>query len=167
MSFGKLIMPIILRYLTNRANDSGFTAQAKFLNAVTDTVKKEISELILKIVLGLVATSVLIYSLVILGQHFHAYLLLYNNGPLLAVLFFVLLSAACVFTVFKLFYQRQTSTDPFEFLLSKDQKHFSVENIYNNFISGLADGLREHQTEEKTSHKNIEDTGFKYSDTTH
>lgn len=167
MSFSKLIMPILMRYLTNRASHSGFTTQAKFLSAVTDVVKKEISELILKIVFGLVATGVLIYSLVILGQHFHAYLLLYNNGPLLAVLFFTLLSAACVYVVFKLFYQKHTSTDPFEFLLSKDNKHFSVEAIYNNFMSGLTDGLREHQAEEKTSHKKIEDADFKYSDTTH
>ena len=167
MSFSKLFMPILMQYFTSRTNDSGLTTQAKFLNAVTDTVKKEISELILKIVFGLVATGVLIYSLVILGQHFHAYLLLYNNGPLLAVLFFTLLAAACVFVVFKLFYQKQTSKDPFEFLLSKDQKQFSVEKIYNNFMSGLTDGLREHQVEEKTSHKNIEAADFKYSDTTH
>lgn len=167
MSFSKYLLPIILQFFSSRINNSNLSSQTVMLNALTDTLKKEISGYILKVVFGLVATGVLIYSLVVLGQHFQTYLLLYNNGPTFSVLFFSLLAVVCVFTVFKLFYKKETSKDPFAAAASKEEKQSNIRAVYSNFMSGMVDGLREGH-EEKSRHKQIDDRDYnKYSDATH
>ena len=166
MSFSKYILPILMQFFTSRNNDSGLSSQSLFLKAVTTTVKKEISGLILKIIFACVVTGVLIFSLIILGQHFQTYLLLSNNGILFSVLFFSLVAIACVFAVVQLFNQKAPLQDPFEFL-AKGEKHFSISTVYNNFMDGLADGLSEEQTEEFANSKKTEEPKYKYSGPIH
>ena len=168
MFFNKYLLPIVSHFYKTRRQNSSMSSQASLINIVTDTVKREISRIILKIVFGLVATGVLIYSLIVLGQHLQFYLLVYENGPFLSVLFFSLLAIGCAFILFKLFHKKETEGDPLSKLFSSDEAKFRIGKIYENFISGLADGIRESNAAEKREQEKIasfEDTD--YSDTTH
>ena len=166
MSFGKIIFPILMQFFAFRKSDSGLSSQALLLNAITATFKKEISGIILKVAFGLVATGVLIYSLVTLGQYFHAYLLKFESGILLSVLFFIFLSGTCIFAVFKLFYEKKDQTDPFESLFSKsDEKNLGIQKIFANFMDGLNNGMS--KAEESSSSDKAEEADYKHSGTTH
>ena len=167
MSFTKFILPIIMQFFSSRNSDTGMSSQALFLKAVTVTVKKEISGLILKIAFGLVATGVLIYSLVMLGQYVHTFLLLYNDGVLFSVLFFSLISIICVFAVVKLFYQKETAKDPFEAFSLTGNSGFSLEKIYSNFMTGLHTSLEQNEAEQSASTKKNEADNYIYPDTAH
>ncbi len=168
MFFNKYIVPILTHFFKTRRQNSNMNSQASLLNIATETVKREISKIILKIVFGLVATGVLIYSLIVLGQHLQFYLLVYENGPLLSVLFFSILAVVCALILFKLFHKKETEEDPFSKIFSSEEAKFRIGKIYENFISGLADGIRESNATEKRQKEkiaNFEDAD--YSDTTH
>lgn len=167
MIFSKYLLPILSHFFSARSHKLKLSMQASVLNAVTDTVKKEISRLFLKIVFGLVATGVLIYSLVVLGQHLQFYLLLYDNGPLFSILFFSALSVVCMFLLFKLFYKKVAEEDPFSTLFSTDEAKFRLGKIYENFMSGLADGIRQQSESEKPSNKKIDESNKNLSETVH
>lgn len=144
MSISKYVLPIVSNFLSARSQNSKINSQSTMLKVVTEAVKKEISMLVLKIVFGLVATGVLIYSLIVLGQHLQFYLLLYNNGTVLSVLFFSIVSVVCVFLLLKLFHKKNVAEeDPFLKLFSGDEAKFRLGKIYEQFMSGMAEGIRE------------------------
>lgn len=142
MSFGKVIFSTFLKFFSDRNKNSILNSQALFLDAILAAVKKEISDLILKISVALVAVSVVIYSLIVIGQHFHAYMLIYEKGILFSVLFFSLLAIGCGFIIFKLFYEQDYRQNIFETLFSKkNSQNFNFEKLYTLFIEGLNEGL--------------------------
>lgn len=170
MLFSKYILPIVSHFMAARGQNSHLSTQASMMHAVTDTVKKEISRLFLKIVFGLVATGVLIYSLIVLGQHAQYYMMLYDNGPLLSVLFFILVSALCAFILFKLFHKKEAEEDPFSSIFSSDETKFRLGKIYANFMAGLAEGLQEapeRPPQERSTRIKIDEANASVADTVH
>lgn len=157
----KLLMPflpLIMEFLTGRKDHGGLTAQVQLLSLVSSEVKKQLSSLILKIAAGLVATGVLIYSLIVLGQYFHAYLLTFENGPVFSSIFFAIVSVACIAGLFQLF--RPEKPLPAVQDLQDSVHNFSFEKIYANFLQGLTEGaeiaredrvLREQRRRQETS----------------
>lgn len=143
MTISKYLLPIVANFLSARSQNSKVSNQSTMLNAVSETVKKEISKMILKIVFGLVATGVLIYSLIVLGQHLQFYLLLYENGTVLSILFFSIVSILCVIMLFRLFNKKEVNDDPFSRLFSGDEAKFRLGKIYEQFMTGLAEGIKE------------------------
>lgn len=143
MTINKYLLPIVANFLSARSQNSKVSNQSTMLNAISETVKKEISKMILKIVFGLVATGVLIYSLIVLGQHLQFYLLLFDNGTVLSVLFFSIVSILCVIMLFRLFNKKEVKDDPFSRLFSGDEAKFRLGKIYEQFMTGLAEGIKE------------------------
>ena len=169
MSISKYLLPIVSNFLSARSDNSKASSQSSMVRVVSETVRKEISKLILKIVFGLVATGVLIYSLIVLGQHLQFYLLLYDNGTVLSVFFFSVVSVVCVFLLFKLFHKTEAEEDPISKLFSGDEARFRLGKIYEQFMTGMAEGIRENPVSpEPKSRAKIDDfDDAEYSDRTH
>lgn len=174
MPISKYVLPIVSNFLRARNQSSKSSSQSTMLKVVTETVKNEISKLILKIVFGLVATGVLIYSLIVLGQHLQFYLLLYDNGTILSVFFFSIVSVVCVFLLFKLFSKKDVAEeDPFSKLFSGDEAKFRLGKIVEQFMAGMAEGMREEPISKEPISKEpvpekLEDyDDFHYSGRTH
>lgn len=158
MSISKLFFYILIPFFLGRKGNTGISAQSLLLKTVTKILKKEISGIILKMAFALVATGLLIYSLISLGQYLHEYLLSYENGIAFSVMFFSLLSVVCVLLIFKLFYEKASQPvshpDIFESLFSESSEKFSaektLEKIYNNFIEGLDIGMKPDTNQRQT-----------------
>lgn len=146
MSMNKLLMPLLplfLESITGRKDQGGLVAQVQLLNIITNEVKKQISKLILKIAFGLVASGVLIYSLIILGQYLHAYMLTFQDGQAFSMIFFGLVSVGCIAALIQMFRPEKTVT-PIRTL--QDSVHsFSFEKILTNFMEGLTQGVEQAQ----------------------
>lgn len=150
---GKLFLSVFLRFFADRKLHSAITAQGELVRAVTVTLKKEASALILKTSIGLIASGLLIYSLINLGMLFNDFLIKYQYGTVFSVLFFIGLSAACGFLLAKLFYEKkETREESFETFFAKGNV-LNVKSIYSNFVSGLEEGIN--QAEEPLSHKKL------------
>ena len=169
MSISKYLLPIVSNFLSARTHNSKISSQSSMIKIVSETVRQEISKLILKIVFGLVATGVLIYSLIVLGQHLQFYLLLYDNGAILSVFFFSVLSVVCVYLLFKLFYKKEIKDDPIANLFSGDEAKFRLGKIYEQFMTGMAEGIRESPvgTEQKPKGRIDDFDDADYSDQSH
>lgn len=159
MSFSKVIFSTFLKFFSDQNKNSILNSQALFLDAILAAVKKEISDLILKISVALVAVSLVIYSLIVIGQHFHAYMLIYEKGMLFSVLFFSLLAIGCGFTIFKLFYEQDYRQNVFETLFSKKKsQNFNFEKFYTLFIEGLNEGLSAGVHEDSSKKQNKDES---------
>lgn len=169
MSISKFLLPIVSNFLSARTHSSKISSQSSMIKVVSETVRKEISKLILKIVFGLVATGILIYSLIVLGQHLQFYLLLNDNGTVLSVLFFSIVSIVCVFLLFKLFHKAEADDDPISKLFSGDEAKFRLGKIYEQFMAGMAEGIRENPVtaEPKSSAKIDEFDDVEYPEKIH
>ncbi len=169
MSISKFLLPIVSSFLSARTHSSKINSQSSMIKVVSETIRKEISKLILKIVFGLVATGVLIYSLIVLGQHLQFYLLLYDNGTVLSIFFFSIVSVLCVFLLFKLFHKAEAEEDPISKLFSGNDAKFRLGKIYEQFMAGMAEGIRENPVDaEPKSKARIDDfDDVEYSDKTH
>lgn len=169
MSISKYLLPIVSNFFSARTHNSKISSQSSMIKIVSETVRKEISKLILKIVFGLVATGILIYSLIVLGQHLQFYLLLYDNGTVLSVFFFSVVSVICVFFLFKLFHKKEVEEDPIAKLFTGDEAKFRLGKIYEQFMTGLAEGIQENPvTTESKSKARIDDfSNVDYSDQSH
>lgn len=159
MPFSKVITSFFVKYFVNRSKDSLLNSQAAFLDMALAAIKKEITDLIFKIAMASVAVGVLIYSLIVLGQHFHAYMLIYEKGTLYSVLFYSLLSIACAFIVYRLFYDQKNPYNIFEsFFLQKKEKNINFEKIYSLFLDGLSEGMGASKSEEWEEQKKADES---------
>jgi hypothetical protein len=154
MSVFKFILPFITEFLFIHKGQSGAATDIQVINLVTGVVKKELSSMILKIAVALVATSLLIYSLIILTQYLHAYMLVWENGPLFSVLFFSGLSAVCLFAVYKLFGEQEPVSQIFE---NKGVANsLGLDKVLNNFLEGLTTGMQQAQQQHEFEKKEAE-----------
>lgn len=151
LSLNKLLMPLlpmILQSLTGKNDQGGnMVSQVQLLSLVSSEVKKQMSKLILKISFALVATGVLIYSLIVLAQYAHTFMQTYENGPIFSVVFFAALTGLCVFGLFMMFREEPPSA-PVQSFRSLGNS-FSFEKIYTNFLEGLAQGIEHNQAVHK------------------
>ena len=131
-----------------RGERAGHNSVSHLLHFATDTIKQEISGLVLKISQALVATGVLIYSLIMIGRLVFESLQGYDHGPLLSGLFFGVVAVACFGGLFVLFKDRNPlpQTDS---LSQDDPANHLAEKILNNFLEGLNKGLNEAPASEK------------------
>jgi|GEM_PF-6621853 len=150
---GNFIFSILMQFFLGQRANSDLSKQDQMLKMALELVKKEIAELILKIIAGTTATGILIYSLITLGQYFHNFMLRYQDGVAFSIIFFVALAASCIFLVSQLFYVKKNNLeDPIKSLLSKTTEHgISLENIYANFFEGLSTALNQNKTEKKAA----------------
>lgn len=151
MSSFKLILPFLLQFFMGHNNQNANTSQLELLNMVSAVVKKEISNMILKIAAGLVATGILLYSLINLFQYLHAYMLLWQNGPAFAVIFFAGLAAVTTYIIYALFNNNQKPREIFESNPKGLKESFSMDKLYTQFLNGLAEGAQEFH-KEKAQH---------------
>ncbi|AGH94867.1 hypothetical protein [Pseudobdellovibrio exovorus] len=164
LSLNKLVMPLlpmILQSLTGKSDQAGnMVSQMQLLSLVSSEVKKQMSKLILKISFALVATGVLIYSLIILAQYAHTFMQTYENGPVFSVIFFAALTGLCVFGLFMMF-REEPPPAPVKSFQSLGRS-FSFEKIYTNFLEGLAQGIEHnqevHRTEKTGSYRPSEES---------
>lgn len=172
MSLNKLLLPLlplIMESLTGHKNQNGVMSQVQLLQIVTTEVKKQISKLILKIAFGLVATGVLIYSLIVLGQYVHSYLLTYTDGVAFSAIFFAIVSIGCIISLIQMFRPEKPETPILD--LKESVHNFSFEKIVDNFFDGLAKGVQEAQqrhdrmhSESVTTVKPTAEPEFKFSE---
>lgn len=155
MSLTNVIIPLVIEFFMghfgSRKDGSGINAQVQLFNMVTSVVKKEISSLILKVAAAIVATGILLYSLIVLGQHLHAYMLLWENGPVFSVIVFAAIAIVCVGSLYLLFGEKKPVQQVFQSPTVAQQASFNLEKLYMNFVDGLAKGVAEsheqHQAE--------------------
>lgn len=167
MNFSKLIWPVLLQFFSMKSKSSAMNSEMLLLNAVTENIKKEIYLLIVRIMAGLVATGIIIYSLVVLGQHFNTFLLMYDRGPQFSVLFFTVLTVVCSYSLYRLFYGNATVKKSAQTAIAAEESESSVTKIFTNFMAGLGEGLEENSKTEKSSYKRIESKLFRDSESTH
>lgn len=159
MSLNKLLLPflpLIMESLTGLKNQNGMMSQVQLLNIVTNEIKKQISKLILKIAFGLVITGVLTYSLIVLGQYVHAYMLTFQDGRAFSTIFFSIISIACIAGLIQMFRPEKPETPMLD--LKQSVHNFSFEKIMNNFFEGLVKGVEEAQERHERMHPQPKET---------
>lgn len=148
MSFGKSFFSMYVKFFTDKKKDTILEFQAELIDTAIAAIRKEIIELIFKITVALVAVGLLLYSLIILAQHFHAYMLIYEKGILFSVLFFSALSVGCIYTISKLFLDQKMNQNIFKSIFSKtssqkNSQNINFEKLLVNFVDGLNKGLND------------------------
>ena len=104
MAFASSVLPLLSAVFAKKGEKAGHTSVSHLLHFATATIKHELSTLVLKISLALVATGVLIFSIIMIGRHVNdAFQVYYANGPLLAGLFFGFISVLCFAGLFLLY----------------------------------------------------------------
>jgi len=172
--FSSSIIPILTENFAKKGEKAGHTSVSHLLHFATAIIKQEISGLVLKISLALVATGVLIFSLIMIGRVASDSLQGYDNGPLLSGIFFGVVSAACLGGLLVLFKDRNPlpQTDS---LSQEDPANHLAEKILNNFLEGLNKGLNEAPKAEKvviiededSDLRDIKISDYRYSEVVH
>jgi len=138
----KSILPILTGLFARKGEKAGHSSVSHLLHFATATIKHELSAMILKISLALVATGVLIFSLIMIGRHINDAFQVYDNGPLLAGIFFGVVSAACFATLFLLFRDKSNLPEVSETASAgSGQIHEMAEKALHSFLAGLNSGL--------------------------
>jgi hypothetical protein len=173
--FSNPIFPIIAGMFAKRGEKAGHTSVSHLLHFATATIKHEISGMVMKISLALVAVGVLIFALIMIGRNVHEVLYLYDNGPLLSGLFFGLVSLACAAGLFVLF-RDKNPLPQMESLSQEDTATHMAEKILNNFLEGLNKGLNEAPVktekvviveDDESALRDIKINDYRYSEVVH
>lgn len=143
MSFVKTVFPLIGGLFAGSQSKAGETSVSHLLHFATATVEHELSKLILKIALALVATGVLIFSLIMLGRLVNDSLQYYERGPIYSGVFFGAVSVVCFVGLFKLFKAKNPPPQALDSLASESPLHHMAEKIFLNFFEGLNTGLNQ------------------------
>ena len=145
------------------------------LNFATATIKHEISGLVLKISLALVATGVLIFSLIMVGRDVHESVQGLENGPLLSGIFFGGVSLLC-FGGLLLLFKDKNPLPQADLLTHEDGMGQMAERILSNFLEGLNKGLNEAPVrtekvviveDDETDLRDIKIDDYRYSEIVH
>ena len=144
MAFASSVLPLLSAVFAKKGEKAGHTSVSHLLHFATATIKHELSTLVLKISLALVATGVLIFSIIMIGRHVNdAFQVYYANGPLLAGLFFGFISVLCFAGLFLLFRDKGPPPETADALSAEGSVHHMAHNVLHSFLSGLNEGLSE------------------------
>ncbi len=90
MSNLKLVLPLLIQFLSQTSDLSSRVSEST--NLVREALHEELLNFAVKFFFGLILTSVIIFSLLSLGQQINIYLLSTGNGPAFSVAAFSILA---------------------------------------------------------------------------
>lgn len=163
MNFAKSIFPLFTGlFAAKKVDKTGQGSVAHLLHFATATVKHELSKMVLKIALAIVASGVLIFSLIMVGRHINDALQVFDNGPLLSGLFFGFVSVVCFASLYLLFHDKNPPPITDSLSQGTHQVTETAEKILFSFLEGLNKGLSEqHQARQKVEVLEDEDSDLR------
>lgn len=130
---------------------------SKSTEQIKESLRADAFSIAIRIFCGLIATSVIIYSLITIGQQLNIILLALDDGPFWSMGFFalvLLLGSIVLYYLFKPTANRIPVQAP-EF----PHKDFDFMKIINAFIAGIEKGSHHASANKHTESKPVEEMG--------
>ena len=130
----KYLLPVFAEaFRSNSALNSAVTESKNMFQAA---IREEVLSLAMKIFAGLILCSVIIFSLISVGQQANILMLTLENGPYLSMIVFACVAIACGAGLFYIFYKPKSvvTTPPLDLGIN-------LQRILLNFYDGLNAGI--------------------------
>lgn len=137
MANPKLLLPILTELVVHTFNVSHKVTESTKL--IKESLQNEILSITIKLFFGLILTSVIIFSLISVGQLSNNYFLTLENGMIVSITVFTLVaiggSVGLRFLLKSRMAKKETSTE--------ELLDVNIQLLLTNFLQGVADGMEQ------------------------
>ena len=133
---------IVLKYLVLILSAFSLNEQGKAARTLQEAIRFEIAAIIYKILLGIVLTSIIIFSLFQFGLKAKIFLDSFENGLTLQLISFGSISLTGILLLYFLFKRNQAGPDSKN---DSDSDKPDLQELGINFVEGIIEGYQQNQ----------------------
>ena len=136
----QFIMPYFLDFLKSVFSKSDDASRG--IDFIKKNIRDEVLAIAGKLFLGLILSSVMIFSLITMGRRLDAYLDMYVDGLLGSILIFSLIGLICAGCLYRIF-RTNTEKQSAEVKVSFPSANIDFEKLLVSFLDGMLSGFDE------------------------
>ena len=151
----------ILVQLTNtlfKKINTDSISENDFFELVKKSIRDEVSTIILKILIGLILTSLIIFSLIQIGLSFQIFLIQIENGYIYDFVIFGFITMISLILLFRIFNQSMSKGNFVKTSLNSQNEKIELGKLTFTLFEGFLEGFKKGNIEKVKSHEHVHES---------
>lgn len=133
--------------------NSNSISENDFFNLIKKSIRDEISNIILKILIGLILTSLIIFSLIQIGFSFQLFLAKIENGYIYDFIIFGFITIISIILLFKIFNQSISKVNLVKINSNSKNEQIEFRTLIFKLFEGINEGFKKGDFEKLKLHE--------------